>query len=181
MAKKDKKPIVNWFSRTKKVTRTDSTGSDGFKSTSYTKEVSAPASKLGGPAMKKKVVTYSGRKKALSSYDATSSSDSSYSVRTKSKGDKKFKESRGQYAYSYNRLNDTTGSFRDSSKFSDTTYRAPSKRLAGKSTSSSSGFSSSAKASVYPKYNMKGEVFDSTYKEDFKPVVKNKVKIPKKK
>lgn len=181
MAKQDKKPIVNWFKRTKSVTKSDSTGSDGFKSTSYTKEVSAPASKLGGPAMKKKVVTYSGRKKPASSYDATSSSDSSYSVRTKTKGDKKFKESRGQYSDRYDRLSDTTGSYSVSSKSSDTTYRAPSKRLSGKSTSSSSGLSGSFKESVYPKYNMRGQVFDSTYKEDFKPKIKNKVKIPKKK
>jgi hypothetical protein len=54
--KNDKKPIVNWFSRKKEVSYSDSTSADGKKLKIKTKVVTAPDSKMSKGFEKKKVV-----------------------------------------------------------------------------------------------------------------------------
>jgi hypothetical protein len=126
---KPKKPLVNWFSRTKtKSAVTDSIAPDSSVISYNKKTVTAPASILGGGAMKKEQKTIS--KSNISPNEKGTGTAGYLEVRNKSKeGQKEKKYSR--FIFNKHKQDDTSHVDTRIDKVSESKFRKPTKLLAG--------------------------------------------------
>jgi hypothetical protein len=175
---KPKKPLVNWFNRTKtKSAVTDSIAPDGSVISYNKKTVTAPASVLGGGAMKKEVKDVRKYKEISFNTDESSSLLNSYKKSKEGQKDKSYYHA--GVTKRYESPKDSTVSHYSYSKDDSKKFRKPTKLLKGvdKSVKDSSIFRVTEKHDS-PKLDYRKD-FDYSYVGGKKESNKKTLALPK--